>query len=70
MIWSGGCVVQFSLILLPRINRQNETIRNATKTVAETEEVAINITSELNRNREKIESTRDKVSITSIFLCK
>ena len=44
-----------------RIARQNEMIANATRTVAETEEVGMEITSELSRNREKIESSRAKV---------
>ncbi len=46
---------------LVRIARQNEVIANATRTVAETEEVGLEITSELARNREKIESSRAKV---------
>mmetsp|Transcript_7367 Transcript_7367/g.6604 ORF Transcript_7367/g.6604 Transcript_7367/m.6604 type:complete len:214 (+) Transcript_7367:62-703(+) len=37
---------------------QNELILNATRTVAETEEVGMEITKELARNREKIESSR------------
>eukprot|EP01041_Mallomonas_annulata_P002496 gene2496-4852_t len=40
---------------------QNEKIMNATRTVAETENVAIEITQELHRNREKIESAHGKV---------
>ncbi len=39
-------------------------IANAYRTVAETEEVGLEITSELARNREKIESSRAKVSFT------
>ncbi len=38
-------------------------IANAYRTVAETEEVGLEITSELARNREKIESSRAKVSL-------
>lgn len=49
--------------LLIRINRQNEMIANAHRTVAETEEVGMEITSELARNREKIESARTKVHL-------
>ncbi len=37
-------------------------ILNATRTVQETEEVGLEITSELARNREKIESSRARVS--------
>lgn len=44
-----------------KLSRQNETILNAQRTVAETEDVAMDITNELARNREKIESSRDKV---------
>ena len=44
-----------------RITQQNQIIENATRTVAETEEVAIEITQELGRNREKIESAHNKV---------
>lgn len=36
-------------------------ILNATRTVAETEEVGLEITAELKRNREKIESAQDRV---------
>jgi hypothetical protein len=43
------------------LSRQNETILNATRTVAETEDVAMEITQELGRNREKIESAHSKV---------
>jgi len=41
-----------------KITRQNEMIQNATRTVNETEEVGLEITQELSRNREKIESSR------------
>jgi len=37
-------------------------ILNAQRTVAETEEVGIEITNELARNREKIDSSRARVS--------
>merc|ERR1711991_409802 len=40
---------------------QNEKIFNATRIVAETEEVGNEIIGELEKNREKIESTQDKV---------
>lgn len=45
-----------------RLNRQNDMILNATRTVQETEEVGLEITQELARNREKIESSRARVS--------
>lgn len=44
-----------------KLNRQNDTILAAQRSVAETEDVAMDITNELARNREKIESSRDKV---------
>lgn len=44
-----------------KLSRQNETILSAQRTVAATEDVAMDITNELARNREKIESSRDKV---------
>lgn len=44
-----------------RLNRQNEMILSAHRTVAETEEVGNEITAELARNREKIQSARSKV---------
>jgi vesicle transport through interaction with t-SNAREs 1 len=44
-----------------KLARQNELIANAQRTVAETEEVGMEITSELTRNREKIQSSRAKV---------
>jgi vesicle transport through interaction with t-SNAREs 1 len=44
-----------------KLGRQNETILAAQRSVAETEDVAMDITNELARNREKIESSRDKV---------
>lgn len=48
-------------VVSDRISRQNEMIQNATRTVAETEEVGEEITAELARNREKINSSRAKV---------
>jgi hypothetical protein len=48
---------------LNRLSRQNEMIQNATRTVAETEEVGLEITQELARNREKIESSRARVRL-------
>jgi len=45
-----------------KVARQNETIMNAQRTVAETEDVGIEIISELSRNREKIESARGRVT--------
>ena len=47
--------------ILFRIDRQNEMISNAHRTVSETEEVGMEITAELARNREKIEASRAKV---------
>mmetsp|Transcript_11605 Transcript_11605/g.11627 ORF Transcript_11605/g.11627 Transcript_11605/m.11627 type:complete len:213 (+) Transcript_11605:89-727(+) len=44
-----------------KIASQNEKILNATRTVADTENVAIEITQELGRNREKITSAHEKV---------
>jgi hypothetical protein len=44
-----------------RLDRQNEMILNATRTVEDTREVGIEITTELARNREKIESARSRV---------
>lgn len=44
-----------------KLAMQNEKILNATRTVAETEEVGIEIISELGRNREKIQSAHGKV---------
>lgn len=46
-----------------RIGRQNDLISNAHRTVSETEEVGMEITAELARNREKIESSRAKVCV-------
>ena len=43
-------------------------ILNATRTVAETEDVATEITDELGRNRSKIESSQSKVNeFTGIY---
>lgn len=44
-----------------KLERQNDMIDNARRTVAETEEVGLEITSELSRNREKIDSSREQV---------
>jgi vesicle transport through interaction with t-SNAREs protein 1 len=44
-----------------KLDRQNEMILNAQRTVAETEEVGIEITTELARNRETIERAHGKV---------
>lgn len=46
---------------MDRLLRQNEMIENAHRTVLETEEVGMEITTELQRNREKIQSSRAKV---------
>jgi vesicle transport through interaction with t-SNAREs protein 1 len=45
-----------------KLDRQNQMIDQAHRTVAETEEIGLEITSELSRNREKIESSRAKNS--------
>lgn len=45
-----------------RMSRQDEMISNAHRTVNETEEVGMEITAELARNREKIESSRAKAN--------
>ena len=44
-----------------KLLRQNEMIANAQRTVADTEEVGLEITNELQRNREKIQSSHAKV---------
>ena len=44
-----------------KLERQNEAILNAQRTVAETEEVGIEITEELSRNRERIQASRDRL---------
>lgn len=46
-----------------RIDRQNEIIMNASRVVAETEEVGETLLEELSNNREKIESSQAKVFI-------
>ena len=51
-----------SFLTVRRLARQNDMIAGAHRTVMETEDVANDITSELARNREKIESSRSKVS--------
>lgn len=43
------------------LERQNDTLSNARRVMAETEDVALEITEELGRNREKIQSARSKV---------
>jgi vesicle transport through interaction with t-SNAREs protein 1 len=47
------------------LGRQNETLENARRAMADTEDVALEITEELGRNREKIASARDKVGDVS-----
>ena len=44
-----------------KINRQNEKIISAQRTVAETEEVGAEIIEELGRNREKIQSSHNRI---------
>lgn len=51
-----------------RLDRQNDLILNSVRTVAETEEVGIEITKELERNREKILSSRARVSLKRLIV--
>mmetsp|Transcript_46291 Transcript_46291/g.68272 ORF Transcript_46291/g.68272 Transcript_46291/m.68272 type:complete len:234 (+) Transcript_46291:170-871(+) len=44
-----------------QISSQNDTLNNARRVMADTEEVALEITSELGRNREKIQSAHGRV---------
>jgi len=44
-----------------QISRQNDTLDRARRVMAETEETAMEITSELGRNREKIQSSHQRV---------
>ena len=44
-----------------RLKRGNNALENSLRTVAETEDVAAGINSELERNRDKIQSARSKV---------
>ncbi len=44
-----------------KMSKQNSTLENSLRVVAETTEVAIGITEELGRNREKIQSSHNKV---------
>lgn len=61
-------VLLLILFALNRLARQNDTILNAQRSVTETEEVALEITQELSRNREKIDSAHGKVRTdTSLF---
>ena len=55
--------VSWYVTLNIRLARQNDTILNAQRSVTETEEVALEITQELSRNREKIDSAHGKVII-------
>mmetsp|Transcript_14379 Transcript_14379/g.29599 ORF Transcript_14379/g.29599 Transcript_14379/m.29599 type:complete len:207 (+) Transcript_14379:232-852(+) len=47
------------------LSRQNDTLTNARRIMSETEDVALEITEELGRNREKIQSARSKVQEVS-----
>lgn len=47
------------------LSRQNDTLTNARRVMAETEDVALEITEELGRNREKIQNARSKVQEVS-----
>lgn len=54
---------------MDRVHKQNEMIARSLQTVAETAEVGDEITKELQRNREKIESSRAKVCMyTQTFI--
>jgi vesicle transport through interaction with t-SNAREs protein 1 len=44
-----------------QIAKQNETLDRARRVMAETEETAMDITEELGRNREKIESSHQRI---------
>ena len=44
-----------------KLNRQTDTLDNARRVMADTEDVAVEITEELGRNRDKIQSSRNKV---------
>mmetsp|Transcript_44370 Transcript_44370/g.53630 ORF Transcript_44370/g.53630 Transcript_44370/m.53630 type:complete len:220 (+) Transcript_44370:77-736(+) len=44
-----------------KLESQNETLENARRVMADTEGVALEITSELGRNREKIQSSHDRI---------
>lgn len=63
-LWNWGIrwTLTFKIFTKHRIGRQNEMISNAHRSVLESEEVGMEITSELARNREKIESSRAKVA--------
>ncbi len=56
-------VAELTQCALFRLQNQNDKIMAAHRTVAETEDVAMEITSELARNREKIESSHNKVNV-------
>mmetsp|Transcript_14929 Transcript_14929/g.21308 ORF Transcript_14929/g.21308 Transcript_14929/m.21308 type:complete len:185 (+) Transcript_14929:1869-2423(+) len=47
------------------LSKQNETLERARRVMAETEDVAMEITSELERNREKIEISHQRVADVS-----
>jgi hypothetical protein len=51
-----------------KIDEQNRMLENSLRAVAETEEVAGDISEELMRNREKIESVAGKVGRCAIFV--
>lgn len=50
-----------------KLRSTTDKIEEARRRVAETEEVAVTITDELARNREKIQSTHSKVSSSASF---
>jgi CBS-domain-containing membrane protein len=66
---NSDCNIHRLLSLLPRINNQNDMIDNAIRVVRETEDVSLEIERELARNREKINASREKVSLrcTQVF---
>jgi hypothetical protein len=58
-----GSYIILLLTCLPyRLDRQNEMIQNAHRTILETEDVGNEVISELVRNREKIQSSRAKAT--------
>lgn len=66
-IWRIQTVISTAIVsLLLRINNQNDMIDNAIRIVRETEDVSLEIERELARNREKINASREKVSLRCI----
>lgn len=66
-VWRIQTVISTAIVsLLLRINNQNDMIDNAIRIVRETEDVSLEIERELARNREKINASREKVSLRCI----